>query len=34
MQKYNFLINKNEEDDLRKLLPYLKDLPLDLKVTK
>ena len=27
-------INKNEEDDLRKLLPYSKDLPLDLKVTK
>lgn len=34
MRKYNFLINKNEEDDLRKLLPHLKDLPLDLKVTK
>ena len=27
-------INKDEEDDLRKLLPYSKDLPLDLKVTK
>ena len=23
MREYNFLINKNEEDDLRKLLPYL-----------
>lgn len=27
-------INKNEEDDLRKLLPYSKDLPIKLKVTK
>lgn len=27
-------INKNEEDALRKLLPYSKDLPLNIKVTK
>lgn len=27
-------INKNEEDDLRKLLPYSKDLTIKLKVTK
>ena len=27
-------INKNEEDSLRKLLPYSKDLPNYLKVTK
>ena len=27
-------INKNEEDALRKLLPYSNDLTLNLKVTK
>ena len=27
-------INKNEEADLRKLLPYSNDLPLKLKITK
>lgn len=27
-------INKNEEDDLRKLLPYSKHLSIKLKVTK
>lgn len=27
-------INQNEEDDLRKLLPYSKDLTIKLKVTK